>query len=290
MNKRAITLGIALSMCVNVLADYVTDRDAAMRLVWAGRHEEALAAFTKMAGDAKSDVQKSDALEQAVLCAIAVKKYDEAEELIRQIPLAPVSKTCRMRVLSANRKWQELADTFKDEDIDGWPEDVKGDAFHLRGGAYYSLKDGKNAEADLKRAAEYLYEDNSKGLALNALGDTYQLLLKNDALAIETYRRVYKTAALYKQCQAAISIAGIFRRQGKPDEALRELSTIDMAKVTVPYWRAAMLAAFGDALAGQGKKADAIARYNEALQVPDIHAGQKEAYEKEIRRLRADDK
>jgi len=190
--------------------------------------------------------------------------------------------------MAANRQWQELIAKFKDEDIDGWPEDIKGDAFHLRGGAYYSLKDGENAEADLRKACEYLYEDNSIGLALNALGDTYRLLLKDDAQAIDAYRRVYKTTALYKQCQAAISIAGIFRRQGKLDEALQELNKIGMNKVQAGYWRAAMLAAYADVLAKQGKKAEAIAKYSEALQLQGIHPAQKAAHEKELKELRGD--
>lgn len=288
MLTRILLFVLVFSTACGLLADYVSERDAAMKLFWAGKYEEAMAAFTKIAAGAKSDVQKSDALEQAVQCAIALKKYEQAAELAKQIPLAPVAKTCQMRIMSAKRQWKELVAKFKDEDIDAWPEDIKGDAFHLRGCAYYNLKDGKNAEADLKRACDWLYEENSKGLALNALGDTYQFLLNDDQRAIETYRSAYQNPALYKQCQAAISCANVFKKLGKFDDALQELGKIDMSKVTVPYWRATMLAAYADVLARQGKKTEAISKYTEALHLPDIHPSQKAAYEKELKQLQTD--
>jgi len=74
MLKKVLVVGLLWACAAHVMADYVADRDAAMKLVWAGKHEEALAAFARMAASAKSDVQKSDALAQAVLCAISLKK------------------------------------------------------------------------------------------------------------------------------------------------------------------------------------------------------------------------
>jgi hypothetical protein len=124
---------------------------------------------------------------------------------------------------------------------------------------------------------------------LIALGDTYQHLLKNDDLAIEVYRRVYKTA-FYKQCQAAISIVGIFQRQKKLDEAVMELNKIDMSKVQSGYWRIAMLQAWGGVLGGQGKKSEAIAKYNEALNVEGISSWQKAACEKAVKDLQTNGK
>lgn len=288
MFKHIFVVATTLCYCgAGVLADYVADRKATMELVNGGKREEALAAFTKMATGAKSALQKSDALEQAVLSAISLKKHDEAMELARQIPLAPVSKTCQMRILSATRKWQQLVDKFGAEDISKWPEGLDAEAFFLRGGAYYQVKDGPKAAADLAKAAEYLTDDNSKGLALNALGDTYQHLLKDDARALDAYRRVYATRNIYKHCQAAMAAAGMFSRQGKHNEALRELQSINMANVTIPVWRGSMLAAFANVLAQQGRKAEAIAKYEEALQVNGILPAQKASFEKAIEKLKA---
>ena len=282
-----IMLAVALCCCGNARADYVDDRKAAMGLVNAGKHAEALAAFTKMAGGAKSALQKSDALEQAVASAMAMKKHDEAMGLARQIPLPHVSKTCQMRVLSATRQWTQLVEKFGSENIGAWPEGLDAEAFALRGAAYYAVKDGAKAAADLTQAAGYLTEDNSKGLALNALGDTYQHLLKDDVRALDAYHRVYTTHNIYKHCQAAMAAAGMFCHQGKPDEALKELQSINMSKVTIPVWRCSMLAAFGNTLALQGRKTEAIARYDEALRVEGILPAQWTIYEKAVERLKA---
>ena len=43
----------------------------------------------------------------------------------------------QMRFLSEARKWREILDAFKDEDLDFWPEYVVGEASQLRGNAYY---------------------------------------------------------------------------------------------------------------------------------------------------------
>ncbi|MDD4871168.1 MAG: hypothetical protein PHR77_11470 [Kiritimatiellae bacterium] len=289
MLKKIFLAGL-LSVCTaHVMADYVADRKAAVALAAAGKQQEAITAFVKMAEGPASDFQKSDAHEQASQCAINLKQYDQAMEMTKKIPLQPVSKTCQMRIMMAERKWQEVVDRFKDEVIDSWPEEVAANAFHYRGGAYYNLKDGIRAEKDLKKAAELLTEENAKGLALIALGDTYRHLLKNDDLAIETYRRVYKTA-FYKQCQAVISTAGIFQRQNKLNEAVMEMNKIDMKKVQSGYWRIAMLQAWGGVLGGQGKKSEAIAKYNEALSVDGISSWQKTSCEKSVKDLQTNGK
>lgn len=290
MLKHVTSLAVILSCGVSLSADYVADRKAAVELAGSGKHEEALSAFTKMAEGDFTDFQKSDALEQAALCANRVKRYDQAMELAQQIPLEPVSKACQMKIMSSNRKWREVVDKFKDEDIDSWPDWVIGEASHTRGRAYYFAKEGVNAEKDLKRAADYLMEDNSKGLALNALGDTYQHLLKDDEKAIEAYRRCYKTRNVYKKSHAAMAVASILRKQQKPDEALLELKKLDLDSISNAYWRGAMLCAYGQALACAGKKTEAIARYREALALEGATSWTKRACEKALKELQGEGK
>ena len=285
MLKPLPSLALTLACSVSLGADYVADREAAVELIGSGKHEEALAAFIKMAEGDFTDFQKSDALEQAALCANRLKRYDQAMKLAQQIPMEPVSKTCQMKSMTGNRKWQEVIDRFKDEDIDSWPDWLIGEASRARGRAYYVLKDGTNAGKDLKRAADYLMEDNSKGLALNALGDTYQHLLKNDEKAIEAYRRCYKTRNVYKKSHAAMAIASILRRRQRPNEALLELRKLDLASITNTHWRGAMLCAYGETLASAGKKAEAIAKYKEALELEGSMSRTKEACEKALKEL-----
>ena len=77
--------------------------------------------------------------------------------------------------------------------------------------------------------------------SLNALGDTYAILLKDDLQAVVAYRLVYQTDDVYKRSAAAMSVAAILARQNKLAEALLELETIDLNKVKHPYWRGQML-------------------------------------------------
>ena len=285
MLRHLALLAVVLSSGVSLGADYIADREAAIELAGSGKLEEAQAAFIKMSEGDFTAFQKSDALEQAALCANRLKRYDQAMELAQQIPLEPVSKACQMTIMSSNRKWREVIDKFKDEDIDSWPDWVIGEASHTRGRAYYVTKDGKNAEKDLERAADYLMEDNSKGLALNALGDTYQHLLKDDEKAIAAYRRCYRTRNVYKKSHAAMATASILRRQQKPDEALAELKKLDLDSISNAYWRGAMLCAYGETLASAGKKAEAIARYKEALALEGATSWAKKACEKALKEL-----
>ena len=287
MPRHALAAVAVLSCCASGFADYVADREAAMQLAGAGKYDQALLAFTKMAQGDVSDFQKSDALEQAALCASRLKRHDQAMELARGIPLAPVSKTCQMRAMIASHKWRQVVEQFRDEDIATWPDTVTGEASYQRGRAHYFMKDGHSAERDLKRAAEYLMEDNIKGLALNSLGDTYQHLLKDDTRAVETYRKVYRTRNLYKQCHAAIAIASILTRQNKHDEAIAEFERLGMDKVTIPYWRGAMLRAYADTLASAGKKPQAIAQYARAIELDGVPLSVKRACEEALGKLRA---
>lgn len=251
-------------------ADYVLDRRAAIELVKAGKNEEALEAFVALAGIATSDFQKSDALDLAARAADRLKQPERALELALEIPLPAVSKACRMYLLEGQRKWKEMLEQFQDEDIDAWPDELKGDALFLRGGAHYILKNGTAAERDLKLAAEYLIDPNSRGLCLNRLGDTWRDLLKDDAQAIAAYRQVYATGNVYKHCQAAICITAILKSQGKSADAVREFDRIPLDQVTAPYWRSALLVSHAGALAAAGRTDDAITYYQQVQAMQDV--------------------
>lgn len=290
MERHLVTVWMLFACSAGTAADYVLDRKAATELAQTGKHEQALTAYIKMSEGEVTDFQKADALEQAALCANRLQRYDRAMELAQQIPLEPMSKTCQMRIMADNRRWQELVASFGEENIDAWPDFVKGDAFYARGRAFYNRKDGTGAAQDLRKAADYLMEDNSKGLALNTLGDTYQHLLKDDERAIEVYRQVYSTRNVYKQCHAAMAVASIYQRREQTEAALQELARIPMDRVTLAYWRGAMLNAWGSNLASAGRKAEAIARYNEALQLEGISDWTKKACEHALNELQTDAK
>lgn len=265
----AFTLVIA-SLAASASSDYVIDRKAAVALVAARKYDEALAAFIRMSEYAETDLQKSDALQQAALCADALKQPDRAAELARKIPLAPVSKTCLMQILENGGQWQEIVDKFKDEDFDTWPERLRGDACLRRGYAYQRIKNGAAAASDFNHAAEYITDLNTKGYCLNLLGDTYRFLLQDDDRAVSAYRKTYAAGNIYKHCQAAINIADILRQQKKYAAAVEEFRNVDMEQVMAPFWRGSLLCAQAQALGAAGRKAEAIATCQAALQLKDL--------------------
>ncbi len=290
MMKIIFALGVVLLCCAAVRADYLSERSAALALVQAGRNPEALTAFTNMAASAASALQKSDALEQAAGCANRLKQYDRALELAKAIPIPAVSKKCRMTLLCGNGKYGELIVEFKTEDIDRWPQSARGEAFFSRGTAFVQLQDVPAAAADLKKAAEYSHDQHTPGQAWRMLGDACRAILKDDRKALEAYgegiKMVRNGGGYSYTMDVVLSAAAILRKQGKYDEALGILGKIDWRKMS-GYWGVAFYCAYGETLAGQGKKAEAIAKFNEALGLKDATAANKAACEKRIKELQA---
>jgi tetratricopeptide (TPR) repeat protein len=246
-------------------ADYVTDRKAAMELVKSNKLDEALVVLTNMAaGAGTSEFQKSDAMEQAALCANRLKRYDQSLDLAARIPMKPIAKK--------------------------WPgqENTVGEGFYYRGMSYFQWNDGTNAVKDLRKSAEYLADEAILGQACLRLGDA-NLKLNNEPQALEAYLKAIKAANAggWIKSTASVSAAGILRKQGKFDEAFRILENAGAGKIE-GYWGFVMLCSWADTLSAQGKKADAVAKYKEALALKGINEAQKKEAEKVLQSLSAD--
>lgn len=266
-------------------ADYVRERETAVALTREGKVEEALVVFRRLADAEASESQRADALEQAALLCDRLRRPEEALELARRIPLAVVSRSVQLQLLADHRQWGEIVAQFGQEDFATWPDTRIGPAAFCRGRAYCALKNGEAARRDLTLASEYLLEDNSLGLALCALGDTYHRLLKDDDNALRAYRQAYLRRNVYKRCQAALSAADVLRAQGKAAVALEELAVIPLDHVTFPYWRSRLLMAWGETLAEAGRTAEATAKYQEVLALPELPEATRKACEEALRKL-----
>jgi tetratricopeptide (TPR) repeat protein len=286
MIRKMMMLTFVALIASSSFGGYIEERKEAVELA-KGDKEKAMAAFIKMAEGNYTDFQKSDALEQAALCASALKQYDRAMELAAKIPLEPYSKTCLMGLMRNNNKQAEVAEKFKDEKIDTWPDSVKGEAYYNRGAAFQAAKNGEAAEKDLAQAVIYSPDSRVKDKALNALASTYAGLLKNDDKAVETYRKLYDLGDLARQAGAVNAIANIFIKQAKFDLAIQELNRVDLSKLPDPYRRGLMLCAMGDALSGAGRKDEAAAKYKEAMQVQNVPESVKKTCEQKISELNA---
>ena len=203
------------------------------------------------------------------LCALSAAVALAAADSPAQ-PKAPAGSAegaiARMRTLTKDNKWQELVDQFKDEDLSTWPD--AGEAFHLRGYSYLHLKDGAKAERDLKAAVERVPEN---GYFWHSLGDTYQQLLRDDARALDAYRKGFELEDKYVWVTTAATLkaANILLYQVKNDAALETLNRYgeeDLKKLS-PYYRISILRAYGEVYAAQGRDAEAWAKFDEALKV-----------------------
>jgi tetratricopeptide (TPR) repeat protein len=283
---------VALLLCAAIaLADYPADRKAAADLMAAGKLDEALAAFLKLADAAAGDNQKSDALDQAAACAARLRKYDEAIRIAKRIPQPQTAKAAQMNAMLWNGKYEELVAAFKAEDFSAWPEKNAGLAYFCRGRAYITLRDGKAAEADMKKAVETLGEGEARNEARLLLGDIYRDLLQDDAQALVVYQENVAKAAKFGwiQMTSVVSVSAILVRQKKFDEALAAMKDYDPARMS-GVWKYTFLMAYAELYAAQGKKAEAVAALKEGLAAKDLAAWQRPGFEQKLKELQGDAK
>jgi tetratricopeptide (TPR) repeat protein len=268
-------------------SDYLEARRAASALMTQGKRAEALAAFIAAAKGEVTDFQKSDCLEQAAICARALKQIDLAAELAGQIPLEPVAKAVSMQNLLALREPETLIEQYGEEDISAWPFWKAGEAFLARGRAYAGTGAGSKAEADLIRALEFTTDSRTRLSAWLALGANREDNLKDDDAAFEAYRQIAQasknngSASYFRGVQGA---ARILRKRGQYDKALGTLRLVDIKKLH-GYWFGSMHVALGKTLSAAGRKDEALAAYREVLTDENVSAGDRSAAEEAIRAI-----
>jgi tetratricopeptide (TPR) repeat protein len=268
-------------------ADYLEARRAASKLVMEREYGQALAALTAMAEGDVTDLQKSDALEQAAACALRLEQFDRAMELAERIPIEAVAGTVRMRNLMAMRKSKELVAQFKDEDVAGWPFWKAGEGLYLRGRAHADNGAGREAEADLAGALELTTDTRARLDVWLALGANRENNLKDDAAALKAYQQIAGaskntgSATYYRGMQGA---ARILRKSGQLDDALATLQQVDVSKLR-GYWHGSMLVALGETLTAAGRKDEALAAYRQVLKDETVSAADRRAAEAAITRL-----
>jgi len=250
------------------VTDWLIEYSAANKLMRSRKFAEALAAFVALSKHAKAtDYQKSRALSQAATCARLTKDFDQAAELAKQIPLEAIAKSTQMENLLSQRNWDAVVERFGAEDFTKWPFTQVGAAALARGRAYYAVKAGEKADADLRLALEYTSDPRTRLSVLRTIGSNAERVLENDDLALEAYRRIAASKTATGSAEYFTGLQGaarILTRRGEYDKALKVLDLIDAEKIG-GSWGATMLFTRAQTLETAGRKADALKDYRAVL-------------------------
>jgi tetratricopeptide (TPR) repeat protein len=181
------------------------------------------------------------------------------------------STVIRMRVMFQERHWKELLEKFGAVDFAAWPVESSRqavDALQVRGQTYSFTKDGHRAEADLL-AAMKLAPRNPDIAVL--LGDNFINNLNDEAKAIAAYRQVIEFSAAnpmgWQPLTATISLARLYTDQVKLDAAFEVLKPYGNLTQLPSIWRIKLLRSYGHFYAAQGKEAESLAKFREALRL-----------------------
>lgn len=281
--KRTILLTavILFGASLSAAGDFSDDFQAAKKLLDERQYQPAHDAFVKLAESAPNARGKAPSLSFAAIALSRQDRFEEAFALAKTIESKPMAAYTQMTIMDENRKFQELVEAFKGEDIAAWPDAINYKGFYMRGRARTVARDNEGALSDYEQCAALAGSDmNIKLEAITQVASLHKALGKN-AEALKLYRDVL---AVYEKepgrkgtwhyPHTLIGASSILVEERKCDEALALLAgfRLNDQKDKRNVWDFLILEARGDAYAGQGRKADALAAYREALEI-ETHEG-----------------
>ena len=243
--------------------DFLEKMRAAGEISRTGKRDEALAAYTAAADGKFTDVQKSHALELAANLARNLRMADVAEQLIARIPIPAAKKSAQMQHLLDFSQAPQLIEQFAKEDISAWPFWKRGDGYFARGRAHMITKSGREAEADLTHALEWISDTRTRDSVLLNLAQNRESNLHDEDAALKSYRDIiadHANLGTADQFYALNGIALILTKHGQFDEALATLRRVDPTKLQ-GFWHSQFLLWQADTLLAASRKDDARAAY-----------------------------
>jgi len=214
-----------------------------------------------------TDFQKSRVFAEAAFCARSLRDYAKAAELAARIPSEPIAKTAQLEILLAQRDWTKAIAQYGEEDLQAWPFTQIGAAASARGRAFYGVKNGEQAEADYQLALEFTTDPRLRLSLLGAIARNRESVLKNEDLALETYREIAASAANRGGADYLSGLQGAARlltARKQFAEALKILDQVDADKLG-GSWSASMTFSLAETLAASGKRAEALKAYRAVL-------------------------
>lgn len=272
--------------------DYIAEREAAVELLDDGAYEQALGQFKALAQADISPAQKTDALELAVTCLLHLDRSDEATALTEQMPIDAAAEASRLRIMASEEEHEELFATSQSAAIASWPDYLKAGAYRRRAAAADELGHTERALADYRQALAWTYSDRNRAAIFMDLAELHDRQLKDTEQAIELYRQARNAASASSATRATLRIMDIRLAQDRPDEAVQEieqwLDHMGIEQLKGSWWPAYAREAHARALAAAGRIDEAIAKYNEALNLDSIHPRVKRSIEEALDRLKGD--
>ena len=292
--KRVIIVAIILvATSLNAAADFAEDFQAAKKLFNEKEYEAAHDAFVKLAEAAPNERGKAPSLSYAAIALRRLDRYDEAIALAKTIESKPMAAYTKMTIMTEARKHKELAEAFKDEDIAAWPDAINYKGFSMRGTARNVARDRQGALGYFEQCVALAGSDVWKKLEAMTNAASLCHRLGDDAKALATYRNVLAVyekqpgrKGIWHFPHTVLGAADVLTGQKKYDEALALLAAYEVKpdKEKRNVWDFLVLEARGDSYAGQGKKAEALAAYREALAI-QTHQGYMDRVEKKAAEL-----
>lgn len=215
---------------------------------------------------------------------------DEVAFRAAQLTVEPVLE--QMRELAGRRAWNELVEAFAELQPGNWPDArMAAEAFRLRGTAYYQIKRGTEAQADLKQAVARI--PGRPDLIL--LGHARRTLLDAPAQALEAYlQAVGDGGGVRTQLYSAILAgADILREKGRYDEALALLARADEDAISrsgerlTGRWGYDVNQAIGRVLIEQGRVAEVSEHFRDTLRLEGFSDGHRASMQKVVDDLQA---
>ncbi|MFC1454201.1 DUF4838 domain-containing protein [Verrucomicrobiota bacterium] len=162
--------------------------------------------------------------------------------------------------------------------------------YYEKGKKAAKAKDGKTAAEYLRKAVASAQDNRSRANAAYDLGNVYRNLLQDNEGALEAYRLAMQTriegAGSAVRSHARMACVGVLSQEKRYDEALKLLDEFEGARRHGGYWRLAELNARGRIAEDMGRPEEAMARYQEALEVPGISSPQAKSLRKKLDKMR----
>ena len=234
-----------------------------------------------------TDIQKSRALAEAAACARMSGDDEKAAELAGRIPVESIAGIAQMEMLSGQRDWEAIVEQFGGEDLRQWPFTEIGAAALARGRAFSGANLGDRADADFQLALEFVSNSRTQTSLLSAMARNRESVLKDDDLALETWRRIAASTTNTGSAEYFSGLQGaarILTKRREFDEAIQILDQVDADQLG-GTWSPAIWLSRAETLAAAGRKAEALKAYRAVLKSESAHKAQRETAEAAIRLL-----